>query len=69
MNYKAIVLMMLVVGLLVAGCAQSGPPSGYATYGAQGGQQQRYVGGGCGVATSEPADAVLASDIDLAASA
>ena len=70
MNYKLIMLMMLVLGLLVAGCAQSGPPSGYATYGAQGGgQQQQYVGGGCGVAASEPVDAALASDVAVASAA
>ena len=69
MNYKLIMLMMLVMGLLVAGCAQSGPPSGYATYGAQGQQQQQYVGGGCGVAASEPVDAALASDVAVASAA
>jgi hypothetical protein len=68
MNYKLIVLMMLVVGVLIAGCAQSGPPSGYATY--SGGQeQQQYVGGGCGVAASEPMDAALVSDVSVASAA
>ncbi len=56
MNCRAIVLMLLVVGLLLAGCAQSGPPSGYATYSGQGQQQQQYVGGGCGVAPSDAGD-------------
>ena len=68
MNYKLIVLMMLVVGVLIAGCAQSGPPSGYATY-SGGEQQQQYVGGGCGLASGDAGDANAVSDIATAAAA
>ena len=51
MNAKAIVLAVLLVSVFLVGCASSGQ-SGYATYNQQQGQQQPYVGGGCGVAPS-----------------
>ncbi|MBI2651171.1 hypothetical protein HYX01_01765 [Candidatus Woesearchaeota archaeon] len=57
MKYKTILLLVLLVGIVVlAGCKQSS--TGYATYNPQQGQQQPYVGGGCGVAPAsnyEPA--------------
>ncbi|MCH8003244.1 MAG: hypothetical protein IH934_01325 [Nanoarchaeota archaeon] len=53
MKYKTILFVVLLVGIvLVAGCTKSSS-TGYAAYSAQqgqGGQQQPYVGGGCGVA-------------------
>jgi len=65
MKYKTILFVALLVGIiLVAGCTKSSP-SGYAAYNAQqgqGGQQQAYIGGGCGVA---PADDVGDSPADL----
>ena len=51
MNAKAMVLAVLLVSVFLVGCASSGQ-SGYATYNQQQGQQQPYVGGGCGVAPS-----------------
>ena len=68
MNYKAIFLMLLAVGLLLAGCAQSSPPSGYASSGGQA-QQQQYVGGGCGLASPDEGDAAQAVDSGAAAAA
>ena len=53
MKCKTILFVAFVVGIvLLAGCTKSSS-SGYATYNpqqGQGGQQQGYVGGGCGVA-------------------
>lgn len=50
MNKTAIVLLVLLAGVFLAGCQKSAT-SGYATYNQQQqGQQQPYVGGGCGVA-------------------
>ena len=49
MNAKLVVLLVLVVGVLLAGC-NSASSDGYATYNQQQGQQNQYVGGGCGVA-------------------
>ena len=49
MNAKIVVLLVLVVGVLLAGC-NSASSDGYATYNQQQGQQNQYVGGGCGVA-------------------
>lgn len=50
MNAKLVVLLVLVVGVLLAGC-NSASSDGYASYNQQQGQQQnQYVGGGCGVA-------------------
>ena len=49
---KTLVLVMVLAlaALLVFGCARGNDyPTGYAAYGQQG-QQQPYVGGGCGVA-------------------
>lgn len=56
MRYGAIILVAVAMGLLLVGCTQSSPPTGYATYNGQG-QQQQYVGGGCGVAPPEAGDA------------
>jgi len=65
MKYKTILFVALLVGIvLVAGCTKSSP-SGYAAYSTQqgqGGQQQPYIGGGCGVA---PADDAEESSSDL----
>ena len=50
MNAKLLILLVLVVGVLLAGC-NSASNDGYETYNQQQGQQQnQYVGGGCGVA-------------------
>ncbi|MBI2654072.1 hypothetical protein HYX02_04640 [Candidatus Woesearchaeota archaeon] len=49
MKTKAIVLLVLVLGVFLFGCTQS--QSGYSTYN-QPQQQGQYVGGGCGVAPS-----------------
>ena len=55
MKYKTILFVVLLVGVvLVAGCTKS-DTSGYATYNPQQGQQQPYVGGGCGVAPADDA--------------
>ena len=53
MRLLTLIVLVVMAGMLLAGCAQSGPPSGYAAYngyGAPAGQQGQYVGGGCGVA-------------------
>jgi hypothetical protein len=44
----AVLLAVLVIGLFLAGCS-SNAQNGYASYNQQG-QQNQYVGGGCGVA-------------------
>jgi len=50
MNKTAIVLLVLLAGVFLSGCSTP-KTSGYATYNQQQqGQQQPYVGGGCGVA-------------------
>ena len=49
MNAKAIVLLVLVVSIVIVGCAPKSQ-TGYATYNQP--QQGQYVGGGCGVAPS-----------------
>ena len=50
MNAKLMLLLVLFVGLLLAGC-NSDSNDGYERYNQQQGQQQnQYVGGGCGVA-------------------
>lgn len=49
----AVLLAVLVIGLFLAGC--SGTTSGGSTYNSYNqpqGQQNQYVGGGCGVAPS-----------------
>jgi hypothetical protein len=52
MNIKVLILAVLVVSVFLAGCAKSSNDySAYATGNPQG-QQQPYVGGGCGVAPS-----------------
>ena len=52
MKAKIWILVVLVVGIFLVGCAKSNDYSGYATGGNPQGQQQPYVGGGCGVAPS-----------------
>lgn len=42
-------VVLVLVALLVFGCTRGNDTTGYAAYGQQG-QQQAYVGGGCGVA-------------------
>ncbi len=51
MNAKFVVILVLVVGIFLAGC-NSASTNGYSTYNQQqqGQQQNQYVGGGCGVA-------------------
>jgi uncharacterized lipoprotein YajG len=49
MKYKTILFAVLLIGIvLLAGCTKSST-TGYAAYNPQQGQQQPYVGGGCGV--------------------
>lgn len=48
MKIKTILLAVLVISVFLVGC-QKPSTAGYATYNQQG-QQQPYVGGGCGVA-------------------
>ena len=49
--------IMVLAALLVFGCSRNNQ-TGYAAYGQQNpsGQQQGYVGGGCGVAGPEPTE-------------
>ena len=49
MNVKTAILAVLVLSVFLIGCASS-QPNGYATYNQPQGQQNPYVGGGCGVA-------------------
>ena len=49
MDLKTAILAVLVFSIFLVGCTSS--QSGYATYNQQG-QQQPYIGGGCGVAPS-----------------
>ena len=54
MKYKTILFLVLLVGILVlAGCAKDQYTGNVAYNPQQQGQQQPYIGGGCGVA---PAD-------------
>jgi len=57
------------MGLLLTGCAQSSPPTGYAAYSGAQGQQQQYVGGGCGVAPPEAGDAKDVGEASAASAA
>ena len=49
MKIKTAILAVLVLSVFLIGCASS-QPNGYATYNQPQGQQNPYVGGGCGVA-------------------
>ena len=49
MKLRNVIILLALIALLVAGCTRNSAPAGYASYGQQG-QQQPYVGGGCGVA-------------------
>lgn len=51
MKAKLAIVLALVLGVLLVGCASSGQ-NGYSTYNQPQGQQGQYVGGGCGVAPS-----------------
>ena len=53
MKTKVLVLAVLVVGILLVGCSKGTSYDGYATYNNPQGQQQPYVGGGCGVAPQD----------------
>ena len=44
---KTILFLVLIVGVLLVGCSQQ---QDYSAYNQPQGQQQQYVGGGCGVA-------------------
>ena len=48
MKLKTAILLVLVISVFLVGCGKQNT-AGYATYNQQG-QQQPYVGGGCGVA-------------------
>lgn len=65
MKTKALFLILVVLAVGLIGCAQNQPPTGYQAYGgAQGGQQQAYVGGGCGLAPSMSGDeTVMVSEV------
>ena len=69
MSIKTAVLLVLVLGIFLAGCQQS--QSGYAAYNQpQQGEQGQYVGGGCGVAPSgdyadTPVEALNSADSAL----
>ena len=70
MKTKVLILAVLVLGVFLAGCTTG--KSTYDTYNQQqqGGQQQPYVGGGCGVAPSgdyadTPVEALDTSDSAL----
>ena len=70
MNAKILVLVLLVVGVFLVGCSKGTNYDGYATYNNPQGQQQPYVGGGCGVAPSgdygdTPVEALDTSDSAL----
>lgn len=70
MNWKLMIMLCMVVGLLAVGCQSNQPPTGYYSYNGQGGAQQpqggQYVGGGCGVAAAD-GDAVDVSTIAASA--
>ena len=51
MKIKTAILAVLVFSVFLVGCTSS-QTSGYATYNQPQGQQNPYVGGGCGVAPS-----------------
>jgi hypothetical protein len=51
MKAKILVLAVLVVSVFLVGCSKD-PTGNYAAYNNPQGQQQPYVGGGCGVAPS-----------------
>ena len=51
MNLKTALLVVLVFSVFLVGCAES-KTTGYSAYNQPQGQQQPYVGGGCGVAPS-----------------
>jgi len=53
MKKSAILVLILVLALLVAGCARSNAPTGYAAYPQQQQNPNQYYGGGCGVAPAE----------------
>ena len=52
----AILLAVLAIGVFLAGCSDNTQTSGLEGYNQPQGQQNQYVGGGCGVA---PADAEM----------
>ncbi len=63
MNWKLMMMLCMVVGLLAVGCQSNQPPTGYYSY--EGGAQPQggqYVGGGCGLAASN-GDAVDVSSV------
>lgn len=51
MNTKLALAAILIVGIFLIGCQQDYATGGYQSYN-QPGQQNQYVGGGCGVAPS-----------------
>lgn len=62
MNIKTTVLLLLVFSVFLLGCQSKDYTGNYAAYNQPQGQQQPYVGGGCGVAPSadyeEPTEAL-----------
>ena len=48
-RFLVLLVVLTLATLLVFGCTKNQNPTGYSSYGQQG-QQQPYIGGGCGVA-------------------
>ena len=67
MNLKTAILAVLVLSVFLVGCSSG--QTGYAAYNQHQGQQQPYVGGGCGVARNSaygaPADDINSPDSAL----
>ena len=68
MKLKTAILLFIVIGVFIVGCQRSGS-TGYATYNQQQGQQQPYVGGGCGVAPNAAYEDTPVKALDSADSA
>jgi len=66
MKIKTAILALLVFSVFLVGCASN--QAGYAAYNQQG-QQQPYVGGGCGVAPSADYEGTPVEALDSANSA
>ena len=69
MKLKTAILLVLVISVFLVGCGKQYDTAGYATYNQQQGQQQPYVGGGCGVAPSAAYEDTPVKTLDSADSA
>ena len=66
MNIKVSILLVLLLGVFLVGCASG--QNGYATYNQPGGGGQpsgQYVGGGCGVAPAGDYGATQVGDLGI----